>query len=453
MTDSTKTFSRRNLFKGLAGATAFGAVAPAMRLFAEPPENFRFVSLYLNGGWDVLLGLDARAPDMNYEGLQQGYNLLESEFRTPISVELGGRSVLLGAATAALHEAGPGGAAPHSSLMTLFRSVNMNTVAHAAGRAYVNTYRSPIGVVPRGSSFGTVMSTAGVLNDGLVLPNVSIGMPTFNDAYPADYTGVGTSLSSNIIDLLRPADNTRLDDETEALLAQAQDASRTCVSRSYRGRRPADELRSSRERVRRLLEEDVGALFNVADAEQGAALRARYGLSEADARNARHPSTVAAIVGQLLTTGLSRSVSATIQVGMDTHNTNWQTTQGQKQRDTFNALSHLLWDLRQDDPNLERTVVTIHSEFARTPKINGTGGRDHWFANSFAVFGGPLRRGVLGETVEGTLNLQKTDLSTGLPSSDGEMLKPEMIAATIGEAIGIDISPFRTAPLTDWIEG
>ncbi|MEM7606122.1 MAG: DUF1501 domain-containing protein [Myxococcota bacterium] len=445
---------RRTMIRGMAGAGAFAAAAPAMRLFAEPPENFRFVSLYMNGGWDVLLGFDARPPDARYDELDVGTSLLAPEYRTPLEVELGGRSVLWGRPTESLTLPGASGEAPHSSLLTLFRSVNMNTVAHAAGRAYVNTFRSPVGVVPRGSSFGTVMSTAGALSEELVLPNVSIAMPTFNEAYEADYTGVGVALSTNIVDLLSPSRGSRLDDATEALLAQAQDAAGSCVSRAYRGTRPEETLRGSRERVRRLLEGNVGALFDVrADSPEGQALRDRFGLSMDQARNARHPSTVGAIVGQLLSTGLSRSVSATLQVGLDTHNQNWTTDQAPRLQAAFEGLSALLWDLRADDPNLERTVVTIHSEFARTPRINGTSGRDHWFSNTIAVFGGPLRRGVLGETVESTLNLQRTNLSTGLPDSGGEMLRPEMIAATIAEAIGIDGSAFRAPSLQAWIEG
>ncbi len=444
---------RRQWVQGLLGAGAFAAAAPAMRLFAAPPEDFRFVSLYMNGGWDVLLGFDARAPDIRYDGLTQGYNrLADAEYREPLSVEVGGTSALFGAPTLPLTQRGAGGEAPHTSYLTLFRSVNMNTVAHAAGRAYVNTFRSPVGVVPRGSSLGTVMSTAGPLSDSLVLPNVSIGMPTFNDAYPADYTGVGTSLARNVVDLLRPADGTRLSDETEQLLAQAQDMSESCVSRSYRARRPADELRASRMRVRRLLDENVGALFDIrGSSAEAEALRERYGLSLTEARQARHPSAAAAIVGQLLSTGLSRSVSATLQVGLDTHTSNWETLQAPRLAAGFEGLSRLLWDLRTDDPNLERTVVTVHSEFARTPKINGTRGRDHWFANTFAVFGGPLRRGIIGETAEGTLNLQNTDLRTGLASSEGTMLRPEMVASTIAQAIGIDGSAFRADPLHDWI--
>lgn len=444
---------RRTLIKSIAGAGAFASLGPRMNLFADTPSDFRFISLYMNGGWDVLQGLDARDTTMSYEGLDHGTDLLPAEFRDPISVSIAGKNVLWGAATAPLVTA-PGTAAPHTDLCTLFRSVNMNTVAHAAGRAYVNTFRAPNGVVPRGSSLGTLMSTAGTLESGLVLPNVSIGMPSFNDSYAPQYTGVRTSLSTNIIDLLQASTGSRFDETSEALLAAAQDSMQSCVGNTYQGRRPADDLAESRSRVRRLLAEDFGVHFDVAaDTTEGAALRARYGLSMADARNARHPSTVAAIVGQLASTGLSRAVSATLQIGMDTHNTNWATTQPQKQLQAFTALNHLLWDLRADDPMLERTVVVVHSEFARTPKINGNSGRDHWFSNAMVVFSGLLRPGVLGETTEDSLGLQRTNLVTGEASSSGEMLKPEMIAATLATAVGIDASGFRTPPLTEWIRG
>ncbi|MBO6934049.1 MAG: DUF1501 domain-containing protein [Deltaproteobacteria bacterium] len=442
---------RRTFLQSLVGAGAFAAVAPAVRLLAEEPVERRFVSLYFNGGWDILLGPDARRPG-TYAGLRTGYELLDEAYRRPMEVRLGDQTALWGAAMSALTATGPGDAAPHSSLCTLFKSVNMNTVAHPAGRAYMNTFRSPSGVVPRGSSFGTVMATGGNLHEGLVLPNVSLGMPSFNEGYAPDYTGVRTSTAPDILDLLQPRES--LDDATESLLRAAQDAAESCVGRAYEGRRPADDMRASRDRVRRLLSENVGRLFDIrADTAEARELRGRYGLSATAARNPRDPRVVAAITGQLLATGLSRSVSAQIQTGMDTHNTNWQTTQGPRLRAGFEAIAHLLWDLRRDDPNLERTTVVVHSEFARTPKINGTGGRDHWFANAVLVFGGGLRRGVVGATREDNLGLQKTNLATGAADEGGEMLKPEHIAATLALSHGLDPSIFRTDPLTEWIEG
>ena len=107
---------RRTFFQSLLGAGAFAAVTPrALRLFADEPEDQRFISLYFNGGWDVLLGPDARRPG-EYAGLHTGYDLLDEAYRAPLEVQLGDSTVLWGASMRALTQSGAGGAAPHSSL-------------------------------------------------------------------------------------------------------------------------------------------------------------------------------------------------------------------------------------------------------------------------------------------------------------------------------------------------
>ena len=93
----------------------------------------------------------------------------------------------------------------------------------------------------------------------------------------------------------------------------------------------------------------------------------------------------------------------------------------------------------------------MHSEFARTPNINGRGGRDHWFANSLLVFGGGLRPGVFGATLPETLGLTAVDLDTGLPSESGEVIRPEHVGATLAHARGLETDEFRVEPLTNWI--
>nr|MCH9680292.1 DUF1501 domain-containing protein [Deltaproteobacteria bacterium] len=139
------------------------------------------------------------------------------------------------------------------------------------------------------------------------------------------------------------------------------------------------------------------------------------------------------------------------QRSLDTHGPEWATNQPTRLEAGFNALAALLTDLRQTDPNLDHTTVTVFSEFARTPGINGRGGRDHWFAGSVLVFGGGLRRGVCGATVEQTLGLAAVNLETGLPDPDGKVLLPEDIGATLAAAAGLSPEPFRVDPLEAWI--
>ncbi len=438
--------TRRGLFKGILGASALAAVGPAHRLLGQTSEPHKFVSVYFNGGWDVLVGLDPRDPATPgmYPGIDLGTDQLMPAYQTPIDVTLGSQSTILGAAL--------GGLLPHTDVMTVFRGVNMNTVAHAAGRAYVNTYVQPSGVVARGDSLGVRMASIG---DGdFVMPNVSLGVPSFNIDFPVEYTAVRTASATQILDLLRPQ-GVEFDDEIETLLRAAQDSSRSCVGRRYQGVSPEASLRVSRGRVRQLKEENIEQFFALqADTPEMEALRTRYGITVAEAGRGNIPGTIAAITSQLLNLGLARSVSIQLQVGLDTHSTNWAASQAQRQEAAWNALAALVSDLREDDPQLRNTTILVHSEFARTPRINGNRGRDHWFANSMLVLGGRIKRGVFGATRIDNLGLQAVNLTTGLADEEtGTMLKPEHIGATVAASVGLDPAPFRVSPLSAWIEG
>ncbi len=98
---------------------------------------------------------------------------------------------------------------------------------------------------------------------------------------------------------------------------------------------------------------------------------------------------------------------------------------------TDRAVSALLDDLNERGL-LESTLVIMGSEFGRTPKVFSLPsaklpGRDHWGAVQTVFFAGG---GVRGGTVIGS-----SDKHGGYPQSNP--LKPENMAATIYEALGI----------------
>src|SRR5262249_55328307 len=76
---------------------------------------------------------------------------------------------------------------------------------------------------------------------------------------------------------------------------------------------------------------------------------------------------------------------------------------------------------------LRRTVVYCAGEFARTPRVNGGAGRDHW-ARSMAVFaaGGGLKKGFV---------LGATDAHGTEPTDDG--CSPDDVSATLFELLGV----------------
>ena len=108
------------------------------------------------------------------------------------------------------------------------------------------------------------------------------------------------------------------------------------------------------------------------------------------------------------------------------------------------ALSALIGDL-SDRGMLDETLVLVMTDFGRTPKINSTGGRDHW-PNCFSIV-------MAGGGVQGGQVIGESDAS-------GEFVKDRPIApgdltATIYTLLGIDPAhelhtpdgrPIRVAP-------
>ena len=91
------------------------------------------------------------------------------------------------------------------------------------------------------------------------------------------------------------------------------------------------------------------------------------------------------------------------------------------------AVSALIEDLDQRGQS-ENILLVISGEFGRTPKINGSGGRDHWAPLSTLAFaGGGLKMGqVIGESAD------KADVPKTTP------ITPQDVLATIFQVLDFD---------------
>ncbi len=113
--------------------------------------------------------------------------------------------------------------------------------------------------------------------------------------------------------------------------------------------------------------------------------------------------------------------------GWDTHTDNFN-----GHRRLFPALDNGLQAMLgtlQDKGLLERTLVVVMGEFGRTPKINVNAGRDHYpRVNWCLMAGGGVQAGrLIGGTDAG-----------GESPDDATQLKPDDLAATLYNALGID---------------
>ena len=426
---------RRALLQGVLGGAATYALWPLRPLLAQDAAGHRFVACFLDGGWDVLLAGDPRDPARSYDGIDLDINRLAPEYQDPFPVSMGGTEQLWGPTMRAMEA--------HADIATFFRGINMNTVSHETAKSYSHTGRQPAGSLARGDSIGTV--AASVHDQGSLLPNAAISIPSYNRAFDNRFSAIRMNDPREIRDLIGPTQGS-LGEGVEGLLHATLEDAYSCVSPAYSGRLPEDELSISRDRILKLQQQEVVSRFDFnAETPEMDEIRALYPLNNGTGR-------ATATAAQLLRTELSTAVTTRVRGGYDTHGGEWAVDQPQRLAESFDAIGAMISHLREDDPSFERTTVMVYSEFARTPKINGDGGRDHWFADTVMIFGSTLKHGVFGASNDQDLGLLSVDPVTGQPDEAGIQIRPEHVMATLVQSLGGDPSPYREDPLTAWIE-
>ncbi|MGD9720420.1 MAG: DUF1501 domain-containing protein [Pirellulales bacterium] len=114
--------------------------------------------------------------------------------------------------------------------------------------------------------------------------------------------------------------------------------------------------------------------------------------------------------------------------GWDTHNNNFTTLENNKLPELDKAASALVDDLNERGL-LADTAIIWMGEFGRTPRINGTSGRDHWARSWSVVLGGA---GMKGGIAVGRTTADGTDVDT-------EPYASQDVMATVCKALGISL--------------
>lgn len=115
-----------------------------------------------------------------------------------------------------------------------------------------------------------------------------------------------------------------------------------------------------------------------------------------------------------------------IDSGYDNHDSLYQNLKA-KLADLDRGYAALIEDL-DETGMLKTTLVTLTSEFGRTPRLNATGGRDHWPKVQTSLIAGA---GVKGGTVVGE--------SDGIGAEPADRpVTPADLAATVFERLGVD---------------
>ncbi len=433
----------------LMGGLSFKAFAQSAAL---APADRCFVFVYFGGGWDQLLALDPRDPTVFTADrvaetrILPGYSLLSNDPSFPVMPVVPAERPGAGPSNIAF---GPaiGRLADHYDLMTVVRGINMATLAHEVGYRYFLTGKSPVGSAARGSS--TATEIVGQMAPRVPIPSIAYGIESYNDRYAGAANALRVARSADLLLTLSPS-KTPLDAEIEKQLVDLRGKPITCEAQAFDSRGLVSTYGNSRDQMSTVLSQKLDNAFRF-ELPENAAVRATYGLAASGPYD--NAAGRAALIATALKRGISQCVSINLVGGLDTH-FGTQLTHATNLRTGFNALADLVSDLRASPhPSggnfMDHTTVLVFSEFARTPLINNTGGRDHHLCSSALLMGAGIKHNtVFGASGDISMAPALIDLRTGKPSPDGQAIYPEHVIATVLASAKLDYSILRMDPLS-----
>lgn len=446
--DTKKEIQRRTFLKqlsaacvgyGLVQSMPFGQFALAQGHHSDAPER-HYIFCYFSGGWDTLLSLDPRDPRLfNSENIretqiQPAYDLLDLADADIVKVG----DVSVGPFFTPL--------IPWLPRISIVRGMSMDTLTHEVGRRRFITGKPPSGLLARGSSASTWLAQHYGLKEPI--PNLSVMVESYNEGLENAATALSVNSTSDLLRVLRPSP-----DAVSGSLNRLVDAHLTSqtacpnLSRSLM----INQGNASRTKVKEMVDGRLDSFFDFgANTPEMTDLRNRYGLRRQDTATAMVQGALAV---QAITQGISRCVSIRVANGLDTHFDDWTSDQGPRQAAGFEVVASIMRELDSLEYKgsgkswLDHTVIVGFSEFSRTPLINVRGGRDHSLTNACFLAGANIKGNqVIGASSDLALQPTKTNLSTGGPDAEGEVIRPEHILQTLFDEVGIGDTPDLRVP-------
>ncbi|MEC7986484.1 MAG: DUF1501 domain-containing protein [Myxococcota bacterium] len=144
---------------------------------------------------------------------------------------------------------------------------------------------------------------------------------------------------------------------------------------------------------------------------------------------------------EMMRLGLSRTAMLGIPGGWDCHG--GVEVNAPQHENFFMALDQLMEYMATTPGSstqylIDEVVIVALSEFGRTPRLNGGGGKDHWPFTSAMVIGSGVNGGrTIGATDDALIGLP-IDYETGMFDSNGTMLGTENLGVALLKLGGLD---------------
>jgi hypothetical protein len=398
--------SRRSLIRSIASAAALGALGSAAGMSRQAKAatgDRKFIFFFAGGGWDATpldpkFGDDGVSPvggtDMDpdtFLGTAGNLSWSSGDDRRGMDVffKKWGRQT------------------------ALIRGVDVHSAGHESGMQWMMTGTS----ASQRSDWPTIIASNGKVE--YPMPHLVFSGP----AYPGQLgAAVVRGGGGSLLDLIDGSINGQVD-ETAPVVPTPMDS---MMDRFVRDR--TARWMSAREGFAADRAEDL-----LANVERGMELEGRRfeaGLSNEN----RTTLDQAMMASEVMRLGLCRCAILGIPGGWDTHGGNQNV--GPQLDSFFTVLDELFTHLHSTPGNSatwlsDEITIVLCSELGRTPKFNGSMGRDHWPYTSMLLAGSGIRGNcVHGATDEGFISMP-IDLSTGKPDANGVVVGTEHVGTAL----------------------
>lgn len=454
--------SRRTLL----GALGFGAGAIVLDGFlglrharadaGDPDTAPLLVMCEFASGWDTLYSLDPRNHQVFNDpngGIYTGWDMVTDPGTVAALDATGGTGLVQPPGSNIQFGPAIGKLASHHEDLCVVRAMHMGTLTHEVGRRYFLTGKFPRGLAASGSSLETWWAAASGTLDGFQIPNlVAGGAETYNEGLSPNASALRVPGYAEMLQVLRPLNAAYGVDGkvTEAAAKFHQDDYCLHAQLDANGSQVKNHL-SAWASAQSLANGGLWKHFDFkANPPAGSPLENLYQKFNVNPANpaaalSGKPRGQAALAAQALVNGISQVVLMRLVNVTDAHfDDDWPTNHPRLQRDGFEAVAELISYLKDTydkngKPYWDRTTLLCFSEFARTPRINAQGGRDHHLASACLVAGAGIKGNqVIGATKDTNYDVRPLNLDTGIPDDEmGVILRPSDIHATILEAAGL----------------
>ncbi len=427
----TDGFSRRALLRlGLASAALAALPVPARRVaHADPVNPHLLVTFFANGGWDVTQVFDVHDPNDATDGVD--VDVPEAISGLPPS-QVATAGPLTYVSNPVTRPAVDTFFAKWANRSAIVNGIFTRSTSHDQSQQLMLTGY----LDPTRADFAVMAARHN--GPDLPLPHLLLSGPAFGGPFAGMSGRVGGQLGTALAYNRIPAAD---DPDVQQLAVSA--VGEAYVQQALEWQRMLDATGPARA--------ITGRLDQFADAQRRGDKLARLAASLPQRTNVG--AQLAASIGQAFRQGLTTSVTVSQTGGFDTHDDNTQ--QSARWQSLFTFLDGFVDGLAAQpgilaSSLLDETTIVYVSEFARTPILNESNGKDHHPYTSMLLVGKRVRPGVYGRTDRDQEGV-RINLATGNPDDTGVVLDVTHAVAGVLAVVGAnarDYMPAGVQPLT-----